>query len=133
MKEKNASARASAAFICAAAIAASTLVWPLAGPAASQTQTPLRGDIFIAGKTLADPPPGEAKNTHVYMTITGPAAMRMYRGIRGRSKEDACRGDGWQQKSAGQVACVLSPDRKKAECDFSLSLINGRTAYGRIC
>ncbi len=133
MKEKNSCVSNSATFICAAIISASALVWPLAGPAASQTQTPLRGDMFIAGKTLSDPPPGEAKNTHVYMTITGAAAMRMYRGMRGRAKEDACRGDGWQQKSAGQVACVLSPDRKKAECDFSLSLVNGRAAYGRIC
>ena len=104
-----------------------------AGPATSQTETPLRGTMFIAGKTLADPPPGEARNSHVYMTITGPAALRIYRSIAGKEKDDACRGDGWTQKSAGQMACVLSPDRKKAECDFSLSLIDGRTAYGRIC
>lgn len=109
------------------------IVCIFAGPATSQTETPLRGNMFIAGKTLSDPPPGEARNSHVYMTITGLAALRIYRGIRGKPKDDACRGDGWMQKSAGQMSCVLSPDRKKAECDFSLSLIDGRTAYGRIC
>jgi hypothetical protein len=48
----------------------------------AQDVSPLRGEVFVAGRTPVDPPPEEPKNSHTYMTVSGPAAMRMY----GRSR-----------------------------------------------
>lgn len=62
----------------------------LAPQAVAQDTVPLKGDVFIAGKTPVDPPPDEPKNSHAYMTVTGPSALRLYRAMRGKEEKDDC-------------------------------------------
>lgn len=113
--------------------AAAVVAISLADVAFAQKQTPLRGKMFIAGKTVIDPPKNEARNTHAYLVITGAAAIRMYRAMRAKAKNDLCRGDGWRIKSAGPLACAISRGGKRAECDFSVSLATGQSSSGQAC
>ena len=117
-------------YLIAAAACASLLT---AAPAFAQMESALRGKMFIAGKTVVDPPPREAKNTHAYISITGNAAKRMYRTMRGRIQPNECRSDGWKMKTAGPLTCSISRDGKKASCDFAISLVNGRSKDGQPC
>ena len=94
--------------------------------------SPLEGELFIAGKTPVDPPRNEPKNTHGYVTITGPAAMRMYQAMRGKAADDLCQ-SGYKVKRAGKLSCSLGEGGKKAACDFSIDLIRGTLADGRPC
>lgn len=93
--------------------------------------TALRGDMLLAGKTLVDPPPGEPKDSHAYLTITGPAAMRMYRAMKAREEKDECQ-DG-KIKHAGSFSCTLSANGRSATCDFSVDLHKGTLEDGRPC
>jgi hypothetical protein len=104
----------------------------LAAPALAQNATPLKGDMFIAGKTPVDPPPSEPKNSHAYMTVTGPAALRLYRAMRGKEEKDDCL-EGHTTKRAGALSCSLAKSGKDATCDFSLDLIKGALESGRVC
>lgn len=113
-----------------AAIAALALLG--SGAALAQETSPLRGEVFVAGKTPNDPPKDEQKNTHAYVTITGPAALRMYRSMRAREEENACE-TGKKMKRAGTLLCSITVDRKNASCDFSVDLIKGALDDGRPC
>lgn len=104
----------------------------LAGPALAQDAVPLKGNVFIAGKTPVDPPPNEPKNSHAYMTVTGPAALRIYRAMRGKEEKDACE-EGTRIKRAGPLSCSLARNGKDATCDFSLDMIKGALDQGRAC
>jgi hypothetical protein len=117
----------------ATGIAAMACLHLIPAVASAQTETALRGKMFIAGKTVSDPPPNEAKNTHAYVTISGNAARRMYRSMRGRVRPNECLGDGWKMKTAGPLMCSISRDGKKATCDFAISLVNGRSKDGQPC
>jgi len=101
--------------------------------ASAQEVSTIRGDLYIAGKTSIDPPPGERKNTHAYLTLEGPGARRMYDAIEIKEQEDACRGDGWKIKRVGNLACAVSRGRRKAQCDFALDLTRGGLAPGSPC
>ena len=98
----------------------------------AQDSSPLRGDLFIAGKTPIDPPPNEPKNSHAYLTISGPAALRMYRGMRAREEPNACE-PGKKLKRVGSLGCSITKDGKAATCDFSVDLIRGSLDGGRPC
>jgi hypothetical protein len=104
----------------------------VAVPAFAQDAIPLKGDVFIAGKTPVDPPPGEPKNSHAYITVTGPAALRLYRTMRGKEGKDACE-EGNKVKRAGSLSCSLAKNGRDASCDFSLDLIKGALDSGRAC
>lgn len=101
-------------------------------PASAQETVALKGEVFIAGKTPVDPPPNEPKNSHAYMTVTGPAALRLYRAMRGKEEKDACQ-DGHRIKRAGNLSCSLAAGGKEAACDFSVDLIKGALDSGRAC
>jgi hypothetical protein len=117
----------------AASFAAMACLLLIPAATSAQTETALRGKMFIAGKTVSDPPPNEAKNTHAYVTISGNTARRMYRSMRGRIRPNECLGDGWKMKTAGPLICSVSRDGKKATCDFAISLVNGRSKDGQPC
>lgn len=104
----------------------------MAQQASAQDSLPLRGEAFIAGKTPVDPPPGEPKNSHAYVTIAGPAALRMYRAMRAKEEANACE-TGQKLKRAGALACSLAKDGRSAACDFSVDLIKGTLDEGRAC
>ena len=90
------------------------------------------GSLFIAGKTPFDPPAGEPKNTHAYVTVSGPAALQMYRNMRAKAEKDLCQ-EGNMIKRAGPLACSLARNGKNATCDFSVDLLQGALADGRPC
>ena len=100
--------------------------------ASGQTATPLRGELFIAGKTAIDPPPNEPKNSHAYVTLAGPAALRMYRAMRAKEEANACE-TGKKLKRAGALSCSITADGKTAACDFAIDMIKGALDDGRPC
>ena len=111
-----------------------SLAWLLAtGPIClAQEISQLRGEVFIAGKTPVDPPPEEPKNSHAYMTVSGPAALRMYRTMRAKEEANLC-GEGKRMKRAGALTCSVTRDGRNAACDFSVDLIKGVLDSGRAC
>lgn len=98
----------------------------------AQEISQLRGEVFIAGKTPVDPPPEEPKNSHAYMTVSGQAALRMYRAMRAKEEPNLCE-TGKRMKRAGALTCSLSRDGRAAACDFSVDLLNGVLDNGRPC
>jgi hypothetical protein len=100
--------------------------------ASAQDTSPLRGELFITGKTPIDPPPGEPKNSHAYLTISGSAALRMYRAMRAKEEPNECE-TGKKLKRAGSLSCSVTRDGKAATCDFSVDLIKGALDDGRPC
>jgi hypothetical protein len=100
--------------------------------ASGQTATPLRGELFIAGKTPIDPPSSEPKNSHAYVTLAGPAALRMYRAMRAKEEANACE-TGKKLKRAGALSCSITADGKNASCDFAIDMITGALDDGRPC
>jgi hypothetical protein len=107
-------------------------VWQGSWHASAQEVSLLRGQVFIAGKTPVDPPPGESKHSHAYLTISGPAALRMYRAMRAKEEPNECE-TGKKLKRAGSLSCSMTGDRKAATCDFSVDLIKGGLDDGRPC
>ena len=103
-----------------------------AGACLAQEPLQLRGEVFIAGKTPIDPPPEEPKNSHAYMTVTGPAALRMYRAMTAKDEPNQCE-TGKRIKRAGPLSCSLSRDGRSARCDFSVNLRSGALDEGRPC
>ena len=98
---------------------------------AEQQATALRGDMLLGGKELVDPLPGAPKDSHAYLTITGPAAMRMYRAMKAREEKNECQ-EG-KIKNAGSLSCTLSTNGREATCDFSINLRTGALEDGRPC
>ena len=111
-----------------------SLVFLLAtGPAClAQEVSQLRGEVFFAGRTPVDPPPDEPKNSHAYMTVSGAAALRMYRAMRSSEEANLCEA-GQRMKRAGALVCSVTRDGRNATCDFSIDLIKGALDSGRPC
>ena len=115
------------------AVVGVVLAVPMGGGAAGQDTIGLRGEMFLGGAQLVDPPAGGAKDTHAYLAITGPAALRLYRSMPTQEEADLCRGDGHKLKRAGQLACSIDADGREAVCDFAVDLRAGKLAGGRPC
>ena len=98
----------------------------------AQEVSPLRGEAFISGKTPVDPPPEEPKNSHAYLTLAGPAALRMYRAMPAKEEPNLCE-QGKRMKRAGALTCSITRDGRSATCDFSVDLIKGALDGGRPC
>lgn len=115
-----------------AVVAALTVAGVAGRTAAAQTPVQLRGEVFIAGKTPVEPPPGEPKNSHVYMTVTGPAALQIYRRMAARPEKNLCE-EGKTLKRTGALSCSVGPGGRDAACDFAIDMIDGRLDNGRPC
>lgn len=87
----------------------------------------------IGGATLVDPPPDDAKNTHAYLTVTGAAALRLYRNMPVQEEDDLCRGGGRKLKRAGTLSCSIAAGGREAVCDFAVDLRSGTMTGGRPC
>jgi hypothetical protein len=98
----------------------------------AQEPAQLRGEMYIGGRTLIDPPPEEPKNSHAYLTVSGPAALQMYRAMTAREEANLCE-QGKKMKRAGALNCSLSRDGRSASCDFSIELRKGVLDGGRPC
>lgn len=100
---------------------------------AEDSSMQLRGEVFIAGATIIDPPPDEQQDTHAYLMLTGEAANKIFDSLKSAPTDDVCRGDGWVAKSAGNVSCAFNRTSGEAKCDFSIDLRRGTIAAGRPC
>ena len=100
------------------------------GAALGQDAVRLTGEMLIGGATLVDPPPGEAKSTHAYLTVTGLAALRLYRSMSAQEEDDLCRGDGRKLKRAGTLSCSIAAGGREAVCDFGVDLRSGAMSGG---
>lgn len=103
------------------------------GAAQGQDAVRLSGEMLIGGATLVDPPPGDVKNTHAYLTITGAAALGLYRSMAAPEEDDFCRGDGRKLKRAGTLSCSIAAGGREVICDFAVDLRSGVMAGGRPC
>ena len=92
----------------------------------------LRGEMFISGATLVDPPPEEPRDTHAYVSIEGTAARRMYDALKVAATPDLCV-SGRRLKRAGHVACSVGTKPSDARCDFAVNLVEGSLAPGLVC
>lgn len=114
-------------------IAFAGAIWVATGTATAQEKAgQLQGTAFFAGKTPVDPPPEEKKNTHVYMTVTGATALRMYRAMPGPEEANNCTENG-KIKRAGSLECALAANGRTASCDFSVDMVRGALDDGRPC
>ena len=102
--------------------------------AAGDMQHPdrLAGEMFIAGATLVDPPPGEPADTHAYLSLTGSAARSLFRALKAPEMPDACL-PGRKMKSIGPIHCSVGAKPGDARCDFGIDLARGITAPGLVC
>jgi hypothetical protein len=102
--------------------------------AAGDMQNPdrLRGEMFIAGATLVDPPPEEVRDTHAYLTISGDAARRLYNTLKVPASADLCL-SGRRLKRVGNISCSVGGKARDARCDFGLNLTDGSIAPGLVC
>jgi hypothetical protein len=102
--------------------------------AAGDMQSPdkLRGEMFIAGATLVDPPADEKRDTHAYLTISGDAARRLFNTLKVAAEPDLCE-PGRRMKNVGHVHCSVGTRPSDARCDFALRLADGTLAPGLVC
>lgn len=101
--------------------------------AESIVEAPLRGTYFLAGKTLVDPPPGEARDSHLYMEITGSAARALYARLKARPMEDPCGNGGETLKAQGGIQCSRDARGKDYRCWLGIDLAGQRVVNGRVC
>jgi hypothetical protein len=116
----------------AAAVWAVLLSLPANAAGDMQNPARLRGELFIAGATLVDPPPDERRDTHAYMTVSGEGAARLYAAMAGAATPDLCI-PGRRLKRAGPLTCSVGARASDARCDFAINLGDGSLAPGLVC
>lgn len=92
----------------------------------------LAGEMFIAGATLVDPPPGERDDTHAYLSLSGPAARRLFRALKTTATTDACSPER-RLKTVGALRCSVGRKTDDARCDFAIDLVRGVIAPNSVC
>ena len=93
----------------------------LALPASSQDR-PIAGTYTIGGESLSDPPPGEAKNTHLRLYLTGAAARDLYKALKTKPMADECTGPNAQTKLDRGISCTMQAGGKEFECSLGIDL-----------
>jgi hypothetical protein len=82
----------------------------------------LNGSYELGGKTLIDPPDGEAKDTHLRLFLEGGAAKDLYAALKVQAIEDECLGDGSMTKTLGGIACTVHADGHTFECSLAVNM-----------
>jgi hypothetical protein len=108
------------------------ILLPAAAYAGGDMQNPdrLRGQMFIAGATLVDPPPDEPRRSHAYLEVTGDAARHLYETMPAHAVPDLC-SPGRRFKQAGHLTCSVGA--RDARCAFAIDLRDGALAAGTVC
>lgn len=100
---------------------------------AATTRGELSGDWFVYSGSLSERGAPTAKDSKVWMEITGPLALQMYNGL-GKSAElkdsDVC-GEG-VYRERGEINCSLEPG-EGARCWVNFDLRTGKVWGGTIC
>jgi len=101
------------------------LLAAVAIPASSQdAPKPLTGSYAIAGKEAIDPPPDQARDTHLQLFLTGAAARDLYNALKVKAVADECIGGGARSKLQGAIACTMQAGGKEYECSLAIDLKN---------
>lgn len=109
-------------------------LWPWQGSIADPVQeAPLRGTYFLAGKTLVDPPAGEARDSHLYLELTGAAARSLYARMKTRPRADPCGDPGDTLKAQGAIQCTRAARGRDTRCWLGIDLDGQRVVNGRVC
>lgn len=82
----------------------------------------LTGQWDLSGPTAVDPPPGERRDTHLRVFLTGEAARAVFDHLPGAPRPDPCGDEGGMLKTAGGMQCTRLPGPKGYECRFSIDL-----------
>lgn len=106
----------------------------VATPALAQPARPdrLQGEVFLGGATLVDPPPGEARDSHAYFTVTGAAARRLYDAMGGTAERNLCE-PRLRSRRQGSLTCSIGPQAADTSCSFGVDLRRGGLAAGPPC
>lgn len=130
---RNALAPGFAKALCLAGLSfASLLPWQ-GSVAESLTEAPLSGSYFLAGKTLVDPPPGEARDSHLYLELTGRSARALYARMQARPQEDPCGDPGDRLKRQGAIQRTRAARGRDYRCWLGIDLDGQRVVNGRVC
>jgi hypothetical protein len=100
---------------------------------AGDTERPLEGSYAFRGRTAVDPPPAEAQDTHLSITLTGQSARDLYQKMRTRPKRDECLDDGSLTKTIGQMQCSELVGPKRYTCTFAIDVARQRIDAGSAC
>ena len=100
---------------------------------AQESTKRLTGTYAVGGRTLIDPPAGEAKNTHLYVVLDGSAARDVYRAMSARAVRDACLDDGSFTKTLGAMQCTENAKAKRYTCAFAINLTEQKIEAGAVC
>ena len=100
---------------------------------AGATERPLEGSYAFRGRTAIDPPPAEAPDTHLSITLTGQSARDLYQKIRTRPRRGECLDDGSLTKTIGQMQCSELVGPKRYTCTFAIDVARQRIDAGRTC
>lgn len=91
-------------------------------PQAAELAGGLAGEYRFHGKTLIDPPPDEARDTHLGLLLEGAAARDLYRRMQGRGERDPCLDDGSRSKTRGPLRCTELAGKQGWRCEFAIQL-----------
>jgi len=106
-------------------VAACLLLAVFAVPASSQdTAKELSGTYEIGGKEAIDPPPDQAKDTHLRLYLSGSAAKDLYNALKVKATADECIGPGASSKFQGGIACTKLDGGKEYECSLAIDIKN---------
>ena len=99
------------------------LALAVALPASSQEDfRPLEGTYIITGASQSDPPPGEARDTHFHVYLTGAPARDLFEAMKVKATPDECTGPDAQSKFDRNIACTKHAGGKEYECSFAIDL-----------
>jgi len=101
----------------------------LAGPTDAAA---IEGSYFFAGKTVVDPPPSEAKNTHVYFQLQGQSAVALYSELPVKPKPFVCDGKS-PSKTIGSTVCWIEEGPSSARCTIGINLRTQAVDSGLPC
>ncbi len=102
-------------------------------PVAALQYKSLSGQYCIAGKTVIDPPPSEAKDTHLHLALSGAAARDLYNAMKVTPEPDECVGNGAMIKTVGEMRCLRSEDGKEFQCSFAIDIANQKITRASVC
>lgn len=101
--------------------------------AAAADYRTLHGSYLIGGATLIDPPPTEARDTHLYLDLDGATARDLYRALKAKPEDGVCGAPGDLTKRQGGVQCTRVHGGNEYHCAFGVELRTQRVVAAVVC
>ena len=102
-------------------------------PVAAWQYNSLSGQYRIASQTVIDPPPSEARDTHLHLELSGAAARDLYHAMKVKPQPDECAENGALIKTVGEMQCLRSQDGKEFQCSFAIDIANQKITGASVC